>query len=144
MSNHLPPIWDAIVAECERRANGWAKAIDEAGHGDDRWRKSDQRNADLAKWHVIAVRIARKTGVSTFDLEELIGFGRPAQPTTAQGWLDLLAMVRRAVDREAPNGETDTWRNLYAIWRWFHIYVHVWRLPALDRAPHPQNRRNAA
>lgn len=142
MSNYLPEPWDAIVAECERREAGWAKAMANAGHGQERWRLSEQRAADIAKWHAIAVRIARTSGIPGLVMEDLIGVGRPPQPQSAQQWLDLLAMVRRTVDREAANGDTDAYRNLNAIWRWFHIYVHVWRLPAIEAAA-PQ-QRNAA
>ncbi len=142
MSIHHPHPWEAIVAECERREAGWAKAMGAAGHGEERWRLSEQRSADIAKWHAIAVRIARTNGIPGLVMENLIGVGRPPQPATAQQWLDLLAMVRRTVDREAENGDTDIYRNLYAIWRWFHLYVHVWRLPAIEAAASQQ--RNAA
>ena len=129
MSNYLPHPWEAIVAECSRREAGWAKAIGAAGRGEERWRLSEQRSTDIAKWHAIAVRIARGNDIPGLVMEDLIGEGRPSQPTTAQQWLDLLAMVRRAVDREAANGDTDAYRDLYAIWRWFHLHVHVWLLP---------------
>lgn len=129
MSIHHPHPWEAIVAECGRREAGWTKAMATAGHGEERWHLSEQRSADITKWHTIAVRIARTNGIPGLVMEDLVGVGRPPQPTTAQQWLDLLAMVRRAVDREAAIGETDAYRNLSAVWRWFYLYVHVWRLP---------------
>lgn len=129
MNSYLPNPWEAIVAECSRREAGWARAIDAAGCGEERWRLSEQCSADIAKWHAIAVRIARGNNIPGLIMEDLIGEGRPPQPTTGHQWLDLLAMVRRAVDREAANGDTDAYRNLCAIWRWFHLHVHVWQLP---------------
>lgn len=141
---HPPPIWQAVEAELERRAAGWKRAIEAASHSDDRWRLTEQRAADLAKWHVIAIKVARKTGVPGLILEELTEGQRPAMPVSAEEWLALLAYVRRAVDREASNADTDVYLNLYAIWRWLHLYINVWAIPAFDLRPAAISQRKAA
>lgn len=136
--------WEAIVSECKRREEGWAEEIRKAGNGDRRWRLTEARNADMAQWHIIAVLIARQLGVSTLEREELTGIGRPANPTDREGWLAIIATARRALDKAVDRDHLPLYRHLYLIWRWSHLYVHVWALPALDLRAVTIEQRNAA
>lgn len=136
--------WAAIIAVCESRDASWAEEIRKASNGDKRWRLTDARNADMAQWHILAVLIARKLGICTLIREELTGVGRPPNPTDREGWLAIVATARRALDKAADRDHLPLYRNLYAIWRWAYLYVHVWALPALDlRAAASQERKAA-
>lgn len=134
--------WAAIVAVCESRDASWAEEIRKAGNGDKRWRLIEARNADMAQWHILAVLIARKLGIPTLIREELTGVGRPPNPTDREGWLGIVATARRALDKAADG--TPHYRNLYAIWRWAHLYVQVWAIPLLELRAPATEQRNAA
>ncbi|WP_375194756.1 hypothetical protein [Sphingobium sp.] len=134
--------WDAIVSECKRREAGWAEEIRKAGNSDKRWRMTEARNADMAQWHIMAVLIARKLGIPTLEREELTGIGRPANPTDREGWLAIVATAHRALEKAV--ADTPQYRNLYAIWRWAHLYVQVWAIPLLEPRAAAIEQRNAA
>ena len=134
--------WDAIVSECKRREAGWAEEIRKAGNGDKRWRLTEARNADMAQWHIMAVLIARKLGIPTLEREELTGVGRPPNPTDREGWLAIVATARRALEKAG--ADTPHHHNLYAIWRWAHLYVQVWAIPLLELRAAAIEQRNAA
>lgn len=137
--------WTAIVSECKRREEGWAEEIRKAGNSDKRWRLTDARSVDMAQWHTLAVRIARQLGVPTPEREEVTGIGRPPDPTSREEWLAIVATARRALDGAADRDHLPLYRHLYLIWRWAHIYVHVWAIPALDReTANVPEQRNAA
>lgn len=136
--------WAAIVAVCESRDASWAEEIRKAGNGDKRWRLTEARNADMAQWHILAVLIARKLGIPTLIREELTGVGRPPNPTDREGWQGIVATTRRALDKAVDRDHLPIYRHLSLLWRWAHIYVDVWAIPALDfRAALPE-QRNAA
>ncbi|WP_336950565.1 hypothetical protein [Sphingobium aromaticivastans] len=137
-----PDHWSAIVSECKRREAGWAEEIRKAGNGDKRWRLTEARNADMAQWHIMAVLIARKLGIPTLEREELTGIGRPPNPTDREGWLAIVATARRALEKAVT--DTPHYRNLYAIWRWAHLYVQVWAIPLLELRAAAIEQRNAA
>lgn len=134
--------WVAIVAVCESRDASWAEEIRKAGNGDKRWRLTEARSADMAQWHILAVLIARKLGIPTLIREELTGVGRPPNPTDREGWLGIVATARRALDKAV--ADTPNYLNLYAIWRWAHLYVHVWAIPLLELRAANIEQRNAA
>ena len=134
--------WDAIVSECKRREAGWAEEIRKAGNSDRRWRLTEARSADMAQWHIIAVLIARKLGIPTLEREELTGVGRPPNPTDREGWLAIVATARRALEKAV--ADTPHYHNLYAIWRWAHLYVQVWAIPLLELRAAAVEQRNAA
>lgn len=136
--------WAAIVAVCESRDASWAEEVRKAGNGDKRWRLTEARNADMAQWHILAVLIARKLGIPTLIREEFTGEGRPPNPTDREGWLAIVATARRALDKAADRDHLPVYRHLYLIWRWAHLYVHVWALPALDLRAATIEQRNAA
>ena len=134
--------WTAIVAVCESRDASWSEEIRKAGNGDKRWRLTEARDADMTQWHILAVLIARKLGIPTLIREELTGVGRPPNPTDREGWLGIVATVRRALDKAT--ADTPHYRNLYAIWRWAHLYVQVWAIPLLELRAAKIEHRNAA
>ena len=134
--------WAAIVAVCESRDASWAEEIRKAGNGDKRWRLTEARNADMAQWHILAVLIARKLGIPTLIREELTGVGRPPNPTDREGWLGIVATARRALDKAV--ADTPHYSNLYAVWRWAHLYVQVWAIPLLELRAPATEERNAA
>ncbi|MDG2515644.1 hypothetical protein P7B04_23525 [Sphingobium yanoikuyae] len=136
--------WTAIVAVCGYRDQQWALEIQKAGKGDKRQRLMQARDADIAQWHILAVLIARKLGIPTIEREELTGIGRPPNPTDQEGWLAIVATARRALDRAADNDHLPIYRQIYLIWRWAHLYVHVWAIPALHlRAANIEQRKAA-
>jgi len=136
--------WSAIVAVCKQRDESWAEEIRKAGNGDKRWRLTEARNVDMAQWHIMAVLIARKLGICTLEREELTGMGRPPFPTDREGWLAIVATARRALDKAADRDHLPLYRHLTLIWRWAHLYVHVWKLPTLDLFAATTEQRNAA
>ncbi|NIJ15622.1 hypothetical protein [Sphingobium vermicomposti] len=136
--------WSAIVAVCEQRDAAWTEEIRKAGNGDKRWRLTEARNADMAQWHIMAVLIAHKLDIPTLIREDLTGVGRPPFPTDREGWLAIVATARRALDKAADRDHLPLYRNLYTVWRWAHLYVHVWALPGLDLRATVTEQRNAA
>lgn len=136
--------WSAIGAVCEQRAALWAEEIRKVGNSDKRWRLTEARDVDMAQWHILAVLIARKLGIPTLDREEITGIGRPPNPTDRDGWLAIVATARRALDKAADRDQLPIFRQLTIIWRWAHLYVHVWALPGLDLRAATIEQRNAA
>lgn len=140
-----PEHWAAIVSECKRREISWAEEIRKAANSDKRWRLTDARAVDMAQWHILAVLIARKLGIPTMEREELTGIGRPPLPSNEEGWLAIVATARRALDHAADRAHLPLYRHLYVIWRWAHLYVRVWAIPALNfTAANAPEQRNAA
>lgn len=136
--------WYAIVAICKQRDQSWVEEIRKAGNSDKRWRLTAARDVDMAQWHILAVLIARRLGICTLAREELTGIGRPPNPTDRDGWLAIVATARRALDRAADRDHLPIFRQLTLIWRWAHLYAHVWAIPALDRRAPIIEQRNAA
>lgn len=136
--------WSAIVAVCEQRAALWGEEIRKAGNGDKRWRLAEARDVDMAQWHILAVLIARKLGIPTLEREELTGVGRPPNPTDQGGWLAIVATARRALDKAADRDHLPIFRQLTLVWRWAHLYVHVWAVPGLDLHAATIEQRKAA
>lgn len=136
--------WSAIVAVCGQRSALWAEEIRKVGNGEKRLRLMEARDVDISQWHIIAVLIARKLGIPTHEREEITGIGRPPNPTDREGWLAIVATARRALDKAADRDHLPLYRHLYLIWRWAHLYVHVWALPALELRAATIEQRNAA
>lgn len=134
MKRASPEIWQAVARECARREQGWATALDNATDAERRWKLVEQMNADMSRWHQIAVVIAARGDVSPSDLASILRTARPSEPTDADGWLTLVNAARRTLDQAIERKDDDTVRGMAPLWRWLHLLVHIWTLPNFDRA----------
>ncbi|MES1985032.1 MAG: hypothetical protein V4461_08755 [Pseudomonadota bacterium] len=126
-------IWQSIVRECARREQGWATALDNATDAERRWKLVEQMNADMSRWHQIAVVVAARGDVSPSDLAAILRTSRPSEPTDAGGWLTLVNAARRTLDQAIQRKDDDTVRGMAPLWRWLYLIVHIWTLPNFDR-----------
>lgn len=133
-------IWQAVVRECARREQGWATALDNATDAERRWKLVEQMNADMSRWHQIALVVAARGDVSPSDLATILRTARPSEPTDADGWLTLVNAARRTLDQGIERKDDDTVRGMAPLWRWLHLLVHIWTLPNFDRSAEQRER----
>lgn len=143
MKRASPQIWQAVARECARREQGWATALDNATDAERRWKLVEQMNADMSRWHQIAIVVAARGDVAPSDLAAIVRTARPSEPTDAEGWLTLVNAARRTLDQGIERKDDDTVRGMAPLWRWLHLLVHIWTLPNFDRAG-SQRERTAA